>query len=283
MSLPMSKLAWESTEAEHGARLVLLALADIHNEKTGQCNPNVSTLMKRTRLGKTAVVKAIAELEALGIVIVDRKTGCGSWYRFTFRTGPDSEPVQESNPSEFRTQPVHIPNLTGSDSGPVTGKNRKEPVPPTPKWGECRQLLSLEPESEGGGIGFTEFWEAYPKKVAKKESMAIWRRMNPDEQTVRKIVASVEAMKATETWTKEGGRFVMAPDRFLRNERWNDAAPTPSKADAIAALEARVARHPGNPEWAGYDAETVTREQRVEFAQLKAELKRLSQPQSRAA
>lgn len=48
-------------------------------------------------------------------------------------------------------------------------------------------------------------------------------------------------------------------------------------------LEAILAKHPGNPNWSGNLAQDITPEQRKEFADLGAELKRLSQPESRAA
>jgi hypothetical protein len=265
----MSKLAWESTEAEHGARLVLLALADDHNGVTGLCCPSVKRLMERTRLGKTVVVQAIAELEASGVIIVDRKTGCGSRYRFSFRTGPDSEPVQELDPSGFRTQPVHIPNPTGSDSGPVTGNNRKEPEPPTPK-GESGELLRLKPATGSWMSRFYEFWAAYPKKVNKQVAMSVWRKLAPDEHITREIIASVNRRKATDEWIKEGGKYIMAPDRFLRGKRWED------QIDAIETRETIAARLRSMPGWPNHIGHmSATEADKAAYASLLARYKAL--------
>lgn len=110
MSREATDWAW-GTECEHGARLVLLALARCHNEETAQCNPNVATLCRMTRLGKTAVVQSIEALEKSGLVKVGRKSGCGSNYelafsnRFEIRTGSETEPVRN-------------PVLTGSETEP---------------------------------------------------------------------------------------------------------------------------------------------------------------------
>lgn len=289
MSRRATDWAW-TTEAEHGARLVLLALAEHHNGETGQCNPNVARLMKYARLGKTAVVKAIAELEASGLVIVDRKTGCGSWYRFTFRTGPDSEPVQESNRSGFRTQPVHIPNLTGSDSGPVTGKNRKEPES-CPKGDEVKgqaELLHVEPAPNAKakttrkrnpifdaiatacGHNLGELTESGGGSIANAESQI--RKASKD-------VAPEEIHRRAENFRRKHPTWSLTANSLAKYWAELGGGGTRSREE----LEAILARHPGNPEWAGHDAETVTREQRQEFADLLKELKRLSQPQSRAA
>lgn len=289
MSRRATEWAW-TTEAEHGARLVLLALAEHHNGETGQCNPNVARLMKYTRLGKTVVVQAIAELEALGLVIVDRKAGCGSRYRFSFRTGPDSEPVQELNPSGFRTQPVQIPNPTGSDSGPVTGKNRKEPQ-------SCPKGEGLEGQAELLHV------EPAPKPKAKTtrkrdpifDALAVACGHNLGELTdsgTGSIVKAVSQIrKASPDVTPE------EIDRRVENYRrkhpsWGLTAPAIAKHWAELGgggtrsreeLEAILAKHPGNPDWRGYLAETVTMAQRQEFADLMKELKQLRQSESRAA
>ncbi|TXH52006.1 MAG: helix-turn-helix domain-containing protein [Desulfurellales bacterium] len=98
------------TQAEHGARLVLLTLADRHQDARNLCCPSVKDLEERTRLGKTAVLEGIKELEESGLVTVIRKRGRNSEYILNLpdlpekRTGPDSEPVR-------------IPVKSGPDSG----------------------------------------------------------------------------------------------------------------------------------------------------------------------
>jgi hypothetical protein len=289
MSRRATEWAW-TTEAEHGARLVLLALAEHHNGETGQCNPNVVRLMKYTRLGKTVVVQAIAELEALGLVIVDRKAGCGSWYRFSFRTGPDSEPVQELNPSGFRTQPVQIPNPTGSDSDPVTGKNRKEPescpkgeglegqaellhVEPAPK-AKAKTPRKRDPIFDALAVACGHNLGELTKKGAGSIATAVSeiRGVSPD-------VTPEEIARRVATYRSRHPQRRFSEQAIAKDWSRLGGGGTRSREE----LEAILAKHPGNPDWGGYLAENVTREQRDAFAALKKELKQLRQPESRAA
>lgn len=62
------------------ARLVLLALANHHNQETGRCDPSVGRLVKTTQLCERAVRTALRELETLKLIVTvlrQQKTGRG--------------------------------------------------------------------------------------------------------------------------------------------------------------------------------------------------------------
>lgn len=60
------------------ARLVLLSLANRHNQETGRCDPSVAKICKDTQLSERAVRKALRELEALRLIsTVERKLRTG--------------------------------------------------------------------------------------------------------------------------------------------------------------------------------------------------------------
>jgi len=86
------------------------------------------------------------------------------------------------------------------------GNNRKQKSPPTPQ-GE----LPL----------FDEFWTQYPKKVDKKTTQELWRKRRLDPR-FDEIMAGLMVQKATEQWTRDGGKFIPNPSTFLNQERWND-------------------------------------------------------------
>ena len=99
MSHEATKLAWKIAEPRNGVRLVFLSLAEHHNDKTGLCCPSVARLVECTRLERKAVLRAIGELEQLGLISAQRKNGCGSRYTLHFldqsqnRTGDKMRPV----------------------------------------------------------------------------------------------------------------------------------------------------------------------------------------------
>ena len=69
---------------------------------------------------------------------------------------------------------------------------------------------------------FDTFWNAYPVKVNKKRCMDLWKKLNPDDDLVQKMLKSIEAWKRTRQW-REG--YVPYPDTWLRGEKWNDEIP----------------------------------------------------------
>lgn len=66
---------------------------------------------------------------------------------------------------------------------------------------------------------FDEFWEAYPNKSNKKDARRLWAKIAPDEELMRFIMAAIEKQNKSSRWKKG---FIMAPDRWLKGEHWND-------------------------------------------------------------
>jgi hypothetical protein len=65
---------------------------------------------------------------------------------------------------------------------------------------------------------FAKFWADYPRKIRCKETEATWRRLSETER-----LAAVEALaefNASDAWQEQAGKFIPAPDRFLREGRW---------------------------------------------------------------
>jgi Cdc6-like AAA superfamily ATPase len=70
--------AIEATAMSAPARLVLLALADCHNQETGRCDPSVKKLCAKTGLSERGVRNGLRELESLKLVqTVFRKKSTG--------------------------------------------------------------------------------------------------------------------------------------------------------------------------------------------------------------
>lgn len=69
---------------------------------------------------------------------------------------------------------------------------------------------------------FSEFWQAYPKKVGKKAALGAWKRIKVDAALFDKIMQAVAAAKQSEQWLREGGRFIPNPSTWLNQGRWDD-------------------------------------------------------------
>lgn len=73
--------------------------------------------------------------------------------------------------------------------------------------------------------GFKTFWDAWPKndrKQAKGKCLQAWAK-GGFEKIAGEIVAHVQTMARSESWTKQGGQFVPSPQVYLNNRRWEGA------------------------------------------------------------
>ena len=83
---------------------------------------------------------------------------------------------------------------------------------------------------------FDVFWQAYPKKVNKRDAEKAFRSVTV---SVDILVAAIEKQKNTKDWQKENGQFIPYPATWLRRGGWeNDAAPvTVSKPAPITGTD----------------------------------------------
>ncbi|MDK2970950.1 MAG: hypothetical protein PWP23_705, partial [Candidatus Sumerlaeota bacterium] len=100
---------------------------------------------------------------------------------------------------------------------------------------------------------FSQFWTRYPRKQRRKEAQAAWKKLAPDDETVKQIFSALEEDKTSTQWTKDGGRFVPSAARWLDERRWEDEQDADGKPRAGCEATAGTATMPGA--WAVYDIE----------------------------
>lgn len=216
------------------AKAVLIALADMANDE-GYCWPSLERLCERTCFGRTAVINAIAWLEAHGIVRPSRSTGRSTTYwvepeKFTAEavdnpvnpsashTGTAGKPVRHAD----RTRPPRGPDPSARRT--LIVKNRQEPKAPQPpaNAGGERDATQMPAERATGHGGFEAFWRAYPRKTGEMRARRQWARLNPNPALQMRMLAAVEAQTRCEQWNRDGGRWVPMPSTWLHGERWRD-------------------------------------------------------------
>ena len=69
-------------------------------------------------------------------------------------------------------------------------------------------------------VSFNEFWNAYPRKVNKKEAKQKWFKAKLPNLDI--ILKALETQKQAESWQKDGGKYIPHPTTWLNQERWND-------------------------------------------------------------
>ncbi len=69
---------------------------------------------------------------------------------------------------------------------------------------------------------FEEFWNLYPKKIAKQQCLTAYKRIPKLKQEHLKIIEAVKRFMQTEQWNKSNGQFIPNPLTFIHQSRWND-------------------------------------------------------------
>ena len=71
-------------------------------------------------------------------------------------------------------------------------------------------------------IQFESFWWAYPKKKSKGQARKTFLKINPDEQLLAIMLATIKQAKKSKDWQKEGGKYIPYPSTWLNAEGWKD-------------------------------------------------------------
>lgn len=71
-------------------------------------------------------------------------------------------------------------------------------------------------------IGFSAFWNSYPKKQARADAQRAWNRLQPNLELQQQILSAIEKQKSWQDWQKDSGKFIPKPDTWLAGERWLD-------------------------------------------------------------
>ena len=83
---------------------------------------------------------------------------------------------------------------------------------------------------------FLKFWDVWPKtdrKEAKGKCFASWKKSKAESQAVE-IIAHVERLKLTQSWTKNNGEFIPSPLVYLNQQRWEGADTAAAVSPLIA-------------------------------------------------
>lgn len=143
MAISVMSWVWDHSRSRHGARLVLLALADHMNAPDGWAWPSNRELQRKTNLTERAVRLAVAELIELGELAVDLNSGPGGCNRYRVVTtgtppakiapGKNCPPVnpaprQKLPPSKFVQPNGHTP----ADFAPPAENAPRQDLPRPP-------------------------------------------------------------------------------------------------------------------------------------------------------
>lgn len=80
---------------------------------------------------------------------------------------------------------------------------------------------SDESDSPELSQGFAEFWNEYPRKDGKARAFDLWKRQRLHTQYAT-VIRHLRAIKGTEQWTNDGGKYVPHASTYLSQKRYLD-------------------------------------------------------------
>lgn len=105
---------------------------------------------------------------------------------------------------------------------PATGK----PAPEKPYAGKSvafnKTDLTRTDNQSTQPDGFAQFWQEYPKKVAKPAALRAYKSAKLKTKDQDQIVKDLSDKKDSEEWKKEGGKYIPHPATYLNQRRWED-------------------------------------------------------------
>lgn len=159
----------------------------------------------------------------------------GTDRRQTTGEAPADRIIQEGNKNRTKYIPPYIPPETG-------GTSSGESLTVAKMAGGAAEAADLSRTRTDHG--FARFWEAYPRKADRQKARRAWERLQVDDRLLDTILAALRLQKASEQWTREGGKYIPYPSNWLSGRRWEDT-PSPPAGKS------------GKDSYAGYDINLV--------------------------
>lgn len=162
---------------------------------------SLSQFTEFTGYNKDAVLTGVEKLVNLGLVkriSFENKT---SYYELNDQPLPPENLLSENPLAENQTS--------------ASGKSAK-------LLAENQTHNNKENNLNKTNVHFDQFWKAYPNKKAKKAAEQKFMKIDFKRVSFDYLIFSLEALKKSEDWMKDGGRYIPMASTWINGERWND-------------------------------------------------------------
>jgi len=211
----IEKWAWAQTIGS-SAKFVLICLARYAHWGTLECWPSQATVATKCGMSERSVRSILADLEERQLIArTKRLTSQGRQTDMMVLLIPGwGQPATSVEPTgkSCRSQPEN-------SSGELSQRTSQEEQPGA-------SLFDLEREVADAPDAFDACWqEIYPKagrlRSSKAKSLAIWTQLGKQHGT-EVLTKAVRNYAASPDAQKDGGQYVPAMERWLRDGRWEN-------------------------------------------------------------
>ena len=216
--------------------IVYCALLAYTNSES-RCVPSIAALARRAHVGTTAVKEALNNLVERELVRkIPRLDEAGDPTSNLYVVYRPSALKLERGVGRQTTDPRRQTTQGGSPNDPGWVAKRPQSIST-----EVEPPNQIQPYSPwNASARFQEFWNLYPRKVAKPNAQKAFNRLiTPDN--FGDLIAGVTAWAESIDWMRDGGQFIPHPTTFLNREQWNDEPSKPSEAKPNLRLVEGVA------------------------------------------
>lgn len=249
---------WMIRDASVSRRAIVVYGALASRSGRGGIFPSQQQIATDARCDERTVRRAIAELETLGVVERVRRTNAqGHRIADGYVLHPNGGPEAVEEGAEPQRS-----ELSGRDDA-----YRTEQTGPTGQNAQAVPLIEEEPLKKNPGELFDEFWQVYPRHVAKAAALAKWTKLAKAGTDLSAVVAGARSF-ATDPNLPEK-QFIPHPTTWLSQGRWEDEplppreGATPAPRDPLPPVPIEIRRQlaarqipveewleeRGNPDW----------------------------------
>lgn len=185
------------------------------SEYWGWSRTKVTSFLKALKNDDMITVKSDNKKTSIHIVNYERYQGFISLLEQQKDSKETSENQQKNNKKAAENQLKDSTQTSDkhqkSTNNNVNNDNNETNIPPLP------------PEGSGtADNGFEEFWQAYPRKVAKSAAVKAWTKLKPNGELRGIILEALEKQKKSPQWQKDGGMYIPHPTTWINGRRWED-------------------------------------------------------------
>lgn len=174
-------------------KAVLISLADRADQR-GICYPSYDDICRRSCATRNAVTSALIYFEKNGIIERHKRFNKSTIYRLIISSTEIRTGKLKSSSTELHT---------GTSTELHTASSM-----------DIRTLTTIEPSINHHGL-FDEFWESYPKKVAKPKAKSAFDRLTKKDKAA--LMASLATYQFSDDKT-----YIPMPSTFINQRRWED-------------------------------------------------------------
>lgn len=203
-------LVWE-WDLPANEKLVMLIIADHADDSGANAYPGIARIARRASLSERQVQRILSDLMRRNLIRIDFQRGGGVDVRSDRR--PNRYTIIGVTPTSPRDEDGVTFEASRGDMEPVHGVT---PMSPNPSI----EPSNNKPSSNDLRSWFSQFWDAYPRKVGKREAEAVFGRLmrSKGAPTLEQTLAGVRALRAENRETQ----FIPYPATWLRQGRWDD-------------------------------------------------------------